>query len=135
MDEPPRSHEELDVGGRIAPSDYYDLQRTEPPGSPDDELWSIGESGQAERTINLARGPFPGPREVARRREATRSGLAWGVLLAIIGLVVFLIVLLVTRRISLDTLERLAALFIGPLFGILGTVVAFYFKDKGGGGA
>lgn len=69
------------------------------------------------------------PYDPAQDQETARRRIAYG-LCFLIGLVVVagLWALLFTNA-GLDRVERIS-LFVGPLFGIAGTVLGFYFSQK-----
>jgi hypothetical protein len=73
--------------------------------------------------------PLPAPYDPSQDQETARRRIAYG-LCALIAIVVgFGLIALLFTSVALDRIERLS-LFVGPLFGIAGTVLGFYFSQR-----
>jgi hypothetical protein len=73
-------------------------------------------------------------RAIRGRQEWVRTSLAVG---AFLSLVVILLVLLlsVSKNISVNDIEKVSAVVVTPLTGIVGTIIGFYFAEKRGDGS
>ncbi len=96
-----------------------DLSAYEAPPRPAEGFVRINEAEAFERRI---RG----------RQEWVRTALAVG---AFLSLVAILLVLLfsVIHKITTENIEKVSAVVITPLTGIVGTIIGFYFAEKRGG--
>jgi uncharacterized membrane protein len=70
-------------------------------------------------------------RAIRGRQEWVRTALAVG---AFLSLVVILLVILfsILPKMKVDDIEKVSAVLVTPLTGIVGTIIGFYFAEKRG---
>jgi hypothetical protein len=69
-------------------------------------------------------------RDLAKQREGVRSGVAWA-LVAILGFVILQLMVGVTwGTIPIDKIEKVSAVVLTPVVGLVGTVLGFYFGKE-----
>lgn len=70
------------------------------------------------------------PRMTEERRETVRERLAMTLTYAVVGLGGVCIALAVAFPDRAGKLSEIASVFLGPLTGVYGTVLGFYFSDR-----
>jgi hypothetical protein len=98
----------------------YDVSEAERPEVPTVELVHVRTAEEFERKI---RG----------RQEWVRTALAVGAFLSLVTVLVALLVA-IYGDVSPDNIEKVSAVVVTPLTGIVGTIIGFYFAERRGGG-
>jgi hypothetical protein len=90
----------------------------------------INDSKEVQK-MNLDIGPLnEHPRTMEERREGVRERLAMTLTYAVVGLGGLCVVLAVAFPDRAAKLSEITSVFLGPLIGVYGTVLGFYFSDK-----
>jgi len=70
-------------------------------------------------------------REILGRQEWVRTALAVGAFLSLVA-ILLVILISILPNMTIDDIEKVSAVLITPLTGIVGTIIGFYFAEKRG---
>ena len=93
---------------------------------------NLDEENPAEESKLDAR-PKVLPYDPAKAREWVRGAIALGLTAVFILLMLFLIAMVATGYLETDRLEKIAAVLLSPLVGLLGAVLGFYYGEHARG--
>jgi hypothetical protein len=87
--------------------------------------------------VDLGPPIVPADRDFTVSKARSRPQVRWTLAIALLGVILTVIVgtgvLMANNTVSAEEARDLLAMVLTPLFTLLGTVVAFYFKESGSG--
>jgi hypothetical protein len=97
-----------------------DFTSDAPVWNPQEKVVSVKSAEEFERLIRA-------------RQEWVRTALAGGAFLSLLAVLILLLVS-VFSEITVENLDKVAAIIVTPVTGIVGTIIGFYFAERRGGG-
>lgn len=98
------------------------MEDAEPQGSLD----LTNEAATSELAAPLRREPY----DPSRDRERVRGTIAKWLILLLVAIIAALLGGVFAGRLTVDELERVAAVIISPVVGLLGAVLGFYYGEQ-----